>query len=197
MKTLVEALQTALGRKTLQAYEMVFLDVDEGVYLTNAPIDIEYNGDVYTSVGGFMGFSEISEEQEFGISDVTVTLGGLPMHDLRDIDDNPVNLFNMFLEHEYIDRTIQIMRVFFDNDLPIVDGVMMMFDGRCDQPTITEDPTGNTTISVKAVNQWVDFERIGGRKTNHNQQLFFFPGDHFFEYVKDTVKDIKWKPAED
>jgi hypothetical protein len=195
LKTLVAALQTALGKKTLQAYEMVFLDVDAGVWLTNAPIDVDYGGDTFTSVGAFLGFSEISEEQEFGVSEVTVSLSGLPMHDLRDINGDPVNLFSMFLEHEYIDKTIKIYRVFFDDDQPITDGVMLMFDGRCDQPTISEDPTGNTTISVRAVNQWIDFERVGGRKTNHNQQLFFFPGDNFFEYVKDSVKDLKWAPA--
>lgn len=195
MKTLVAALQTALGKKTLQAYEMVFLNVDEGVYLTNAPVDVVYGGETYTSVGGFLGFSEITEEQEFGVSEVTVALAGLPFHDLEDEFGNPVNLFSMFLQNDYIDREIKIYRVFFDDDLPITDGIMLMFDGRCDQPTISDDPTGSTTISVRAVNQWVDFERIGGRKTNHTQQLFYYPGDYFFEYVKDNVKDIKWAPA--
>ena len=197
MKTLAAALSTALGKRTLQAYEMVMIDIDEGIYLTNAPVDIDYGGETYTSVGGFLGFSEITEEQEFGVSEVTVSLSGLPMHDLRDENDNPVNLFSEFLQHEYTDREVKIYRAFFDQDQVITEGIMMMFDGRCDQPTINDSPDNNTTISLRAVNQWVDFERTGGRKTNHNQQRFFYPDDYFFEFVKDSVKDIKWKPEDD
>lgn len=200
MKILGELFSAALKRKTLQAYEMVYIDIDEGIYLTNAPRDITYLGDTYTSVGSFLGFSEITEEQEFGVSEITVSLAGFPMYDLTDELGNPVNLFSQFLEHEYIDRTIRIYRAFFQEDALIVDGgdpaIMLMFDGLVDAPVIQDDPAGNTTIAVKAVNQWVDFERINGRRTNDAEQQVLFPGDAIFKFAKDNVKDIQWKKDE-
>ena len=197
MKILGALFSAALKRKTLQAYEMVFIDIDEGIRLTNAPRDIEYLGETYTSVGAFLGFSEITEEQEFGVSEITVSLAGFPMYDLVDEFGEPVNLFSQFLEHEYVDRTIRIYRAFFQEDALIVDSgtpaIMLMFDGLVDSPVIQDDPADNTTIAVKAVNQWVDFERTNGRRTNDAEQQVLFPGDRIFKFAKDNVKDIQWK----
>lgn len=197
----------ALQSKTLQAYEMIEIKLqdrsvdpptDEYIRLTNAPYDItRVVGEDYTSVGGFLGFSEIKEEQEFGVTEVTVSLTGLPLHDLSDENGNPVNLFSQFLEYEYVDRPVKIYRAFFSEDQLVVDGtnkaILLMFDGLIDAPVINDDPAGTTTVSVKAVNQWVDFQRTNGRHTNDAEQTFIHPNDKFFRFAKDSIKDIQWK----
>ena len=206
MKILGTNFKNALNSKTLQAYEMVEIELKnpttqavEYIRLTNAPYDINYNSEDYTSVGGFLGFSEINEEQEFGVVDVTVTLSGLPLHDLKDENDNPVNLFAQFLTYDYVDRHIKIYRAFFEEDQLIVDGaekaILLMFDGLIDAPTIQDDPAGTTNVSVKAVNQWVDFQRKGGRRTNDKEQSFLHSNDRIFRFAKDSVKDIQWKDS--
>lgn len=208
MKILGTNFEAALQKKTLQAYEMVWIDIDGGIFLTNAPVDIEYDEADYdevangtqpdwTSVGAFLGFSEISEEQEFGVSEVTVTLAGIPLHDLKDDQNNDVNLFSEFLSNNFVDRKCKIYRAFFDEDTLIVDGadkaIMLMFDGLIDQPTITDDPASSTTVSVRVVNQWVDFQRTNGRHTNDAEQQVLHDNDRIFKFAKDSVKDIQWR----
>lgn len=201
----------ALSRKVVQTYEMCFLDmgptggtlgVDRGVWLTNAPMDIEFEGNTYVGVGGFLGFSEIVEEQEFGVKEVTVSLAGLPMYDLKDEGGNSHNFFAEFLEHDYIDRKVKIYRAFFNDDQLITEAngtpaIVMMFDGRIDYPTIQDAPDKTTTIAVRVANNWIDFERTNGRRTNDNEQraltkLMYGAEDIGFEFVSETLKDIQW-----
>jgi hypothetical protein len=181
----------ALHSKTLQAYEMFYMDYDGGIFLTNAPMDITYAGETYTSVGGFLGFSNITEEQEFGAKEVTVTLAGLPLHDMLDPDDGEhYNFFSEFVNNNYVDLKVKIHRAFFKNDVLIKEAngdeaILLMFEGRVDHPTIVDSPIEQTIISISVVNNWGDFERINGRFTNDNDQQ---------RYLVDnaTCSDLEW-----
>lgn len=206
---------TALTKKTLQAYELLEVildptDADDKFYLTNALNNITYNGNTYIAVGGILGFSDVEESQLFGITEITVTLAGLPFHDLPDVD-NPnekLNFTSEFLNKKYTDKPLRIYRAYLDKDKLIEDNstpaVIQLFDGRIDSPAVSDSEDGETVIAVKATSHWVDFERRGGRRTNdnehrntrHNNGTDNFYGDRIFEYSYDSIKDIKWKKPE-
>lgn len=74
----------------------------------------------------------------------------------------------------------------------VVDPIAI-FDGRCDQPSITEDPeSGKCVVTIDAASHWVDFERIPGRHTNDSEQQLWFPGDRFFEHVHAQAREVIW-----
>jgi hypothetical protein len=75
---------------------------------------------------------------------------------------------------------------------PIADPVLM-FSGRINKPTISEDPeSGTCVISIEAASHWVDFERRGGRHTSNNEQRRWDPNDKGFQYSDAVLSDIKW-----
>jgi len=182
----------ALSKKTLQAYELLEVilddtDVNQQYYLTNAPRDIVYNSNTYLAVGAVLQFSEVEETQVFGITEVTISLAGVPLHDLEDPDDpgERLNFISEFLANKYVDKPLRIYRAYMDNDTLAI-----------------EDAENDTTVvAVKASSHWVDFERRGGRRTNENEQrntrnyadTEFFSDDRIFEFSHDSLKDIQWK----
>ena len=202
----------ALSKKTLQAYELLQVilddsDVNQQYYLTNAPRNITYAGNTYLAVGAVLQFSEVEETQVFGITEVTISLAGVPLHDLDD-PDNPgerLNFISEFLQNRYVDKPLRIYRAYMDNDTLITDSgtpaVLQLFDGRIDSPAIEDAENETTVVAVKASSHWVDFERRGGRRTNENEQrntrnyadTEFFSDDRIFEFSHDSQKDITWK----
>jgi hypothetical protein len=68
-----------------------------------------------------------------------------------------------------------------------------IFDGRGDQPSISENPDdGKCTVTIDFASHWVDFERRPGRHTNHEEQQIHFSGDMFFEFVSGLDRQINW-----
>ena len=63
MSRLSALLTAAVQRKVIQCYESLYMDSDGGIYITNAPYDITYDGNEYISVGQFLGFSAIEENR--------------------------------------------------------------------------------------------------------------------------------------
>ena len=179
----------AVSQKTFACYEMVYADIDGGIYLTNAPRDIYYNGNTYLSLGGFLGFSDIEEKSQFTIAEVTVTLSGVPAY-----DDNNKSFISTVLEHDYIDKQVKIYRAFFDRDTYL--DAFLMFEGRISAPTIRDNPGDTTTVAVTVSNNWVDYDRTNGIITNDARQQSLYPGDLIFEYANETIKDISWKPPQ-
>jgi len=159
---------------------------DETVYMTDAYKAITFDGNSYTAIGHFMGFSDIEEAAEVMVSSVTLSLSGI----------DQVWISNV-LNKEYIDRTVKIYTAFLNDAQALVIDPVLIFEGRMDSPAISENPdTGQSTVSVSATNSWVDFTRKTGRHTNHEEQQVHFSGDKGFEFASEIVKDIIWgKPS--
>ena len=191
MSRISAALKNIVARKSYIAYELVHLDIDGGVYMTNAQNPIVSGGNTYLPFGGFLGFSHIEETAEFQVSKLTLTLTGIPMFD-QDGD----SFIAQFLQHTYIDKEVKIYRVFVDKSDTVLDDPVLIFHGYMDKPSIDDDPQGSTTVGVEISNHWVDFNRIAGRHTNNDEQRVLYPTDGIFKASHETNKDIKWAPAE-
>jgi len=155
---------------------------DETLYMTDAYKAITFGGNEYIAVGHFMGFSDIEEAAEVMVSSVTLSLSGI----------DQVWLSNV-LNKDYIDRTVKIYTAFLDDAQTLVIDPVLIFEGRMDSPTISENPDdGRSSVSISATNAWVDFSRKTGRHTNHEEQQIHFSGDNGFEFASEIVKDIIW-----
>lgn len=151
-------------------------------YLTDAPADITYSSNTYLSTRGMLGVSDITEENEIKIESVDISLSGVDTANVK-----------LFLDYDYIDRRVLIHRTVIDDKYAIIGTPILVFDGRLDQPRLTEDFANRTaTLAVTATSHWMDFEAAEGRHTNDTEQQTLFSGDNFFANSTDTQKDVKW-----
>ena len=177
------AFQTEVAKLQNKPVHLVSVHFDdETIYMTDGYKDITFGGNTYTGVGYFLGFSDIEEAVEVIVSNVTLTLSGIDQVWISKV-----------LTKDYIDRTVKIWTAFLDSSETLVVDPVLIFEGRMDRPVISENPEGGqSSVSVSATNAWVDFSRITGRHTNHEEQQIHFSGDKGFEFASEIVKDIVW-----
>jgi hypothetical protein len=176
------ATQTEVAKNNITGYELLEIELDAATYyFTNGSFDAVYNGNTYLALGNFLGFSDIQENTQMQIAEVTVTLTGLRQED-----------FGYFVNENFIDRAIRIYRQLW-NDTDGIVGTFKIFEGRLKNAAV-EDSGEELTIGGTAANQFVDFERTAGRRTNDDEQQFYYTGDRFFQYAKEVLKEIKWRP---
>lgn len=160
----------------------VHLD-SETLYMNDSYKTINYSGNDYLGVGYFMGFSDIEEAAEVMVSSMTLSLSGIDK-----------TMINLVLNNNYINRVVRIYTAFLDVDshVLVIDPVLI-FEGKMDTPTISEDPDGGTsTVSVSATNSWVDFDRKTGRHANDVEQQRLYPGDRGFEFAYRNTSKLLW-----
>ena len=162
---------------------MEFQDIGPtNTYITDAPVDISYNGNTYTSLGQFLGMTDIVEEEDLRIETIDVTLSAIDS-----------DLVKVFLDYDYIDRRVLVHRAVISSSYALVGTPILVFDGRLDQPRVAEDfQNRKATLAVTASSHWSDFEAVGGRHTNDTEHQILYPGDDFFAPGAETQKDVKW-----
>lgn len=174
--------QNEINKAAITSYELIELELDDGTHrFTNGAWDAEYEGNTYHSIGAFLGFSDIQENTQMQIAEITVTLNGLNNE-----------YIGYFASTDFIDRPARIYRQLW-NHLDGVVGTFKIFEGRFKSAAV-EDDGESIVVAGMLSNQFVDFERVAGRKTNDNEQQFFFPGDRFFEFADEVLREVKWAP---
>lgn len=171
-----------VGKKSIVSYELLEIELDDSTpRFSNGAWDTTYNGASFPSIGNWIAFSDISENTQMQIAEVTISLSGLSNE-----------YFGYFVQTNFIDRPLRIYRQLW-NDQDGVVGTFKIFEGRFKNAAVEDDGT-NIIVAAVASNQFVDFERIAGRRTNDNEHQFFYPGDLFFEYADEVLKEVKWAP---
>ena len=159
----------------------VYLDT-QTYYLTDNHFDITFNSNSYSALGSFLGFDSIEESAQITANSLTLTLSG--------VDQTYTNLF---LTENYVDRRVIIRKAFLNTSSALIADPVIIFDGRMDSPAIQENAdSGMASVTVGVSNQFIDFENIPGRFTNHENQQLHYPGDLGFEYASQIIKDIVW-----
>jgi hypothetical protein len=156
---------------------------EEEYNLTDYHRDILVDDTVYSALGSLIAFGGLLEDTENKINSINVSLSGIDS-----------TMISVLLQYYFIDRKIEIWRAFFqESDDTMIDDPVKIFDGRMDEPVITEDPDqGTVTVAITAANHFVDFMRRPGRHTNNEEQQSYFLGDRFFEHVGKVDKELIW-----
>lgn len=175
-----------LLKSSSQPIFMVEVYFDDITYrLTDAYRDVLWNSNTYVANGHFLGFDGLTETADLQIPSVRISVSAVDQVWIA-----------IALSKPYVDRRVAIYKAFLDNTQAVVSSPVLIFDGRIDSMEIADDPdSGSCTISISASSQWVDFERRPGRRTNHEEQQVWFPGDKGFEYASEVNKQIKWGAA--
>jgi len=181
MRTLSSAMQTALSGQSLTPIHLVQIQFDSGTdYITEAHKDIVYDSNTYQATGNLLSISTIDEDLAHRVTRLQISLSGV----------NQANI-SAALTEDFINRDVVIYRGLLDsNDRLIVDP-FNAFRGQLDDFSISENERASTLIWT-VTSELADFERVGGRRANHQEQQVFFSGDMGFEFVDQIVRDIKW-----
>jgi hypothetical protein len=176
-----------LQSKAFITCELIELDLDTPLYLTTAQFDIATSTTTsggtqqYVAQGQFLAYSGVREIDEVRINNINVTFSGA------------TNTFiNIALNGNYLHRAFRIYKVFLNNaDMALLTTPIMIYDGTIVGASVEESET-DSTVTFQTSNEFYDFERIAGRKTNSGSQQRFYAGDRGMEYSTVSISDIRW-----
>lgn len=165
---------------------------------TNAPFMITANSKDYLPLGTWISFSEIEEQVDFQVSDITIALNGIDyIHSRQNGETYGFDYYNYdadyqsyegdthskyavtklnnpvwrFLVDNYVGRRVRIYRAFMNQSYSMIGDPLLIFEGEMTKPVINIDPDGGTTVAVTCSSQWKNFERRNGRHTNYKEQV--------------------------
>ena len=177
------AFKTEIVKDQTHPLHLVEVYLDSATYyLTDNFNNVTFASNEYSALGFFLNFDTIEETASISAAKITLGLSG--------VDQQYTNLL---LTENYVDRRVVIRKAFISSANALIADPVIIFDGRMDNPVITEDTdTGLSSIGVTVSNQFVDFEKTPGRYTNHENQQLHYPGDNGFIYASQIIKDIVW-----
>ena len=192
-----QALLDALDEKVVVYYETVDITltingVDTVYRLSNSPREFNDGSNTYSSFGQLLEFDNIRESAVFEVSDMSITLSGLDPYEPNTGDP----LLEVFLSDttKYVDRPVQVNRAYFTTAGAYIDKIEL-FRGFITTASLYHGDLDTTTVAVDCSSHFIDFQRRTGRRTNDNNQQFYFSGDRGMEYAIEVIKDIEWKPV--
>lgn len=153
----------------------------EDVFVTDFHRNIIDDND-YTALGHFLNLTSVTQTDDLQINDITLTLSGIDQQ-----------FISYVLNYRYIDREIIIKRALIDNNDNLIGETIVVFSGRINQPTISEnEDEGTLTVNINASSFFADFERASARHTNHVEHNYYYPTDNFFKQWGKIDEEIIW-----
>jgi hypothetical protein len=157
-------------------------------YIANTYSPIVYNGNTYSAVGHFLGITDIQNDLRATNNSLTVSLSGIPSQG----GETEPNWVSAVLGSKIKGSRIAIRRVFFDqNTLAILPGqVYLRFKGYVSNFSLADSIDsatliGTTSVSLQCSNiNAVIEKRLGGRRTNKEEQRRRYPNDTSMDRVR-------------
>ena len=175
-------------RDTTTYYELVKIETSTEYRLTNAPFDVTYDSETYTSMGALMAMDEIESNMSFEIPKIALTLNGLV-----EMNNDGEYFIETILGLQYTDRPVSIWRSYFDQGTQI--GTIEVFKGFIEGASLNYDPSGGCSVAIEVSSHWITFDKTNGRKTNKNSQKFYYSSDTGLDNCEEVQKEIIWKPV--
>jgi hypothetical protein len=191
MKAFDSSLITELGAGSFVYAELVEFQTATPLYLTTASFDITTStltssgSQTYLAQGKFMGYSGVKQVDELRINTVTIELSG-----------STSTFVNLVLQDQYLHKKIQIYRVWLNSSTGAIIAIpALIYAGTMTGGEVTDTAT-ECSVSIVTANEFYDFDKTSGRRTNENSQQRFYSGDRGMQYSTTTIGDIRWgKPS--
>jgi hypothetical protein len=170
--------------------ELIEMQLSTPLYLTTAQFDIvattETSGgaQTYIAQGQFLAVSGIREADEVRINNINVTFSGA------------TNTFvNIALNDNYLHRAFRIYKIFLNPaNMNLLTDPIMIYDGSLTGASV-EESQQESQVTFLTANEFYDFDRQAGRKTNSGSQVKFFPADRGLDFSTVSIQDIRWGRA--
>lgn len=183
------AVLTEIVKEKIRIVTLVEIFFDAGTErFSDGVRDMSYQSNNYESNGNYLRVSTIRESVTPTIQTITIEMSGVPLANLSQI-----------LSIQHIDRKVIVRRGLQSASTSILVDPIILFTGRLNGWTFSEDPgTGTATISWTANNHWGgDRDRVAGRLANQKDQETHSPNDKFFELIgTQSSKTLRWGPKD-
>jgi hypothetical protein len=167
--------------------ELIEFGLSTPIYLTTASYDITTATDTssgtqtYLAQGSFLNYSGLRHSDELRVNNVSLILSG-----------STSTFVNMVLQDQYLHKPVRIYKCWINlTTTAIVDEPVLIYSGTMTGGDVS-DTSSECQISITTSNEFYDFERITGRRTNQNSQQRYYPGDNGMLYSTSAIADIKW-----
>jgi len=182
------SLQTYLAGNSFVSVLLVKIQKPDNSYTlwTDAPYDIDFNGDTYLAQGDFLSITEGQETSEIQIHSVSIQISALDVTNIT-----------TYATSNIINRTVEIRRAFLD---PITqqlqgdssgDSGFLLFKGRVAAYAVNNN-VNNADIVLQVSSQFINFQRTSGRRSNLTNFQREHPDDFGMEYSHETLSEINW-----
>lgn len=170
---------TELAKDAFNMAHLVSIDFSTPKYFTDYSHSIDHGGNTYLPSSHLLELSQVNETSDIQVGSFTINLSSVEQ-----------SFLTTLLSENYINREVTISRAILNSSGAIIGSPIPMYSGRIDGYTMQENGT-SSKIALSAASHWSDFERYSGRRTNHNSQQIYFPGDDGFEFASNTGS-FKW-----
>ncbi len=183
MRTLHPATLAKLKTSRISVYLLKLDLTPTPVYLTNAPVDITYNGNIYLGNSKVLKMGKLVQTSDLRINAITL-----------EFDAAEPSLTSLFLNNSQVARAVEIYYAILNDDYSIAGTPILMERRSIDgDPAITDNPkTGKAVLKIKASTDWANSKATNGRATTPERQHQEFPNDTGFDYAPMASKEIKW-----
>lgn len=167
--------------------ELIEFELATPIYLTTASYDITTATDTsngtqtYLAQGSFLNYSGVRHSDELRVNNVSLILSG-----------STSTFVNMVLQDQYLHKTVRIYKCWINlTTTAIIEQPILIYSGTMTGGDVT-DTSSECQVTVTTSNEFYDFERITGRRTNQNSQQRYYPTDNGMLYSTSAIADIKW-----
>ena len=183
------SLVTETEKQVVQYHELIYMNLDGGVYMTTAPFDITYDNNTYLKDLGLLSFGDIAENAAFEIEKLSFSLNSDSV--IGDIQ-NPIVRRVVDPSFDYIDKEVKIWRAYYERHTLV--GVVELYFGYITSMNVASGLTsGSSSVTFETSSHWATFDSTSGRFTNKQSQSLDFSGDLGFDYASQIQKQISWK----
>jgi len=146
--------------------------------------NITWDSYEWVAAGHLISYDAIEESSDIQATGCSVTLSGM---------NGEVTA--IAIDEDLADKVVKIYRGFFDSSNAIISDPLLIFKGRSEGATFSEDPdNGTSVVNLEVISHFVDYDKVAGRRTNNKEQQRYFPADKFCEFIPNLVNAvIQWE----
>jgi len=181
-RNMTSGLLTEVAKQEVEMFSLIKMGFATPQYLTDAYKNVTAGGNSYLASGNLLSISSITEETVLTVGSMSVSFSGV----------NQANI-SVALTENYVDEVVQWQMGFFDSSGTSVIDPVLLFDGRIENFSLSEDPeSGVSTITWSVASHMSDFKKVAGRRTNTKDQEIYFPGDLGLNFASEIITDLQW-----
>ena len=168
-RSLTSAVKTELATNDIRPVHLITIGFGTPVNITDCSFSltssVSGSSVTYNASDFILGISNHTEETDITKSSVSLVLSGADQ-----------TFISTVLGENVVNDSVDIFRGFLNDSNALISDPFLLYRGKIDSFDISEGDK-ESTVGLRIVSNWADFEKKNGRKTNNTYQQKFFIAD--------------------